>query len=913
LIQPRSVREGEGHAPSPPAVGPKGFMGSISRSSSRPRPRTLARIVASFLSCVALSAPGALAHAGVTGKISGRVLDAKKQPLASANVVIPAARVGAATDADGYFTLLDLPPGAYDVKVSLLGYRSVTTQGVEVTSDHTTRLDVELQEEAVEMQEVVVQAKRPVVETNLTSTRYVLSKEEIGALPVQELQEVVNLQAGVVDGHFRGGRLGEVQYQINGITVNDPYDNKSGIRIDRSLLQEVQVISGNFDAEYGQAMSGVVNAVLKSGGDRLEWNAELLGGDYLYRGIPRRPIEYERHFGSVQNYQLSLSGPTGLPKTTFLLSGRRYLFDDFNWGQRLVNPADFNHEIITGDGKEMPLGYTREWSGLGKVTNRSLANMDFGYEAVWSDVQGRKATNAYRFNPDGLSKQQTFSITHGLDFKHRLTPKTYYSLSLRQNYKNYRDRAYSDLFDPRYDDAGPPVTFAGDPFGFVIGGVEFTRFLQRTNAFVYKAQFTSQVRRDHLLKLGWESQLPTLTFGNDGWLTFTQEQDTTILRRRVDEPPDYPGPKVFKPVQWAAYAQDEMEWSDVTLRAGLRLDYFQSRAFVPSDPANPANAIAGAPLSVQQPTSRKLSFAPRLGISHPVGKDAAVFFAYGHFYQMPGLGDLFGNADYRVLANLQAGTQRFGVLGNPDVGPQRTVAYEFGYKQAVRENLGVDLTLFYKDIRDLLGVEFISTYSAAEYPRFTNVDFGSVVGFTLAVDQRPIGPFSAALDYTWQSALGNSSDARETATRAENGQDPRPRQVPFDWDQRHTLNLTLTLADPKSYVTSAVVRVVSGQPYTPEASGILSTGPEENSGRKPGAVVVDFRGERRLQWAGLKGSAFGRVFNAFDTRFFNGSVFADTGSPYYSRSPNAVLGQLADPNRLYAPRRIEVGLTLGNS
>jgi hypothetical protein len=877
------------------------------------RPRVAATRLAVALAFGVVAAWPGLGTAGTTGKISGRVLDAKKQPLASANVVIPAIRAGTATDADGYYNLLDLPPGSYDVKVSLLGYRSVTNTGVAVTSDQTTRLDVTLPEEAVELQEIVVAAKRPVVETNLTSTRYTVSKEELAALPVQELQEVVNLQAGVVDGHFRGGRLGEVQYQVNGISVNDPYDNKAGLRIDRSLLQEVQVISGNFDAEYGQAMSGVVNAVLKSGGERFEWNVEAYGGDFLYSGTPRRPIEYESRPGSIQNYQASLSGPLGLPKTTFVLSAHRYLFDDYNWGARILNPSDLLDSTITGDGKEVALGYTHEWSGLVKLSNRSLSSMDFGYEALWSHLLGRRVNDKYRFNPDGLAKQETFSITHGFDFKHRLTPKTFYNVSVRQNYKDYTDHVYEDPFDPRYDEAGSPED-ANNPFGYILGGVELTHFVQRTNSLVYKAQLTSQFRRDHLVKFGWESQLPRLTFGNDAHLEYGTLDGRNQLIRHIDEPPDFPAPSEFEPVQWAAYAQDEMEWSDVTLRGGLRLDYFHSRAFIPSDLANPANAISGAPASVPQAATRKLSFSPRLGVSYPVGKDAAVFFAYGHFYQMPGLGEAFGNANYAVLANLQVDQpDQFGVLGNPDIGPQRTVSYEFGYKQAVRENVGLDMTLFYKDIRDLLGVEFVETYTTAEYARFTNVDFGSVVGFTLALDQRPIGPFSATLDYTWQRAIGNSSDPRETATRASAGEDPRPRQVPFDWDQRQTLNLTLTLARPEAYTANAVLKAVSGQPYTPDfSSTLLGFEPEKNSDNKPSAFVVDLRGERHFRWSTLKSSVFARVFNLFDTRFFNGFVFADTGNPYYPSGIEAIVPELLNPNRLYAPRRIEVGVTLAN-
>ena len=103
----------------------------------------------------------------------------------------------------------------------------------------------------------------------------------------------MNLQAGVVEGHFRGGRLGEVQYQVDGVAVNNAFDNKSAFTIDRSILQEVQVISGTFDAEYGQAMSGVVNAVLRTGGEKFQWDGEAFAGGYYYRSDATGLAHYE--------------------------------------------------------------------------------------------------------------------------------------------------------------------------------------------------------------------------------------------------------------------------------------------------------------------------------------------------------------------------------------------------------------------------------------------------------------------------------------------------------------------------------------------------------------------------------------------------------------------------------------------
>ena len=261
---------------------------------------------------------------------------------------------------------------------------------------------------------------------------------------------------------------------------------------------------------------------------------------------------------------------------------------------------------------------------------------------------------------------------------------------------------------------------------------------------------------------------------------------------------------------------------------------------------------------------------------------------------------------------MQAGGISYGVLGNPDIEPERTTQYEFGYKHAVTDFLGFDLSIFYKDIRDLLGVEFVSTYAAAEYARLTNVDFGNVIGFTVAFDQRRIGPFSSTIDYTWQRALGNSSDPRETATRAAAGEDPRPEQIPLNWDQRNTLNATFALQEHDDFSISAVIKYNGGQPYTPSIGSGFGAGLERNSSNKSASLLIDLRAEKFFEIAGLNMSLFARAFNVLDTRFVNGFVFTNTGSPDYSLTPVADQVTLANPNRYFPPRRIELGFSLNS-
>ena len=865
------------------------------------------RSLAALVLC--LLAPSAMA--GVTGKVVGRLLDAKGQPIAAATIQLLGTKLGAFSDAEGRYSIFNVPPGSYEMRIQRLGFSTLLIQDVVVSADQTTNFESTLGEAVIEAPEVVITAKRPPVDLKLTSSQTNVTTEEIELLPIQDLQEIVNLQAGVVEGHFRGGRVGEVQFQVDGVTVNNPYDNSLSMRLDRSILQEVQVISGTFDAEYGQAMSGVVNAVLKDGGDEFELSAEAFGGGFVFPGHEERLVGDDFQPSSVQNYQISVSGPLAQTETTFFASGRYYSFDDYIVGERIFVPTDDsdtqNHVIrASGDGEFVPLGFNREWSGVAKLTNRHFERAKLSYQILANRVESRRSNYAFRFNPDGLSEQSTRSVSHGPDWTHTFGSSTFLDLSLRHNYFSYSDFAFEDLYDPRYDAAGEPEDDETYAIGAIIEGVELTRYWQQTRNYIVKSSLSHQATPEHQLKVGVEIQAPDVEFGVPGHLSLA----SGTLERHVDEPPDFPPVRSYFPRFASSYVQDVIELPDLIVRAGLRVDHFDARSSIPSDPKNPANTISDSLQSYPRDTTAKTVWSPRVGVSYPIEDRAAVHFSYGHFYQYPSLNDLFSNSDYQILANLQAGDAgKYGVLGNPDVRPEKTVQYEIGYKHAFSDDLGVDVTSFYKDIRDLLGVEFVTTYTGAEYYRFTNTDFGNVFGVTTTLDHRRLGPFSLAVDYTWQQALGNSSDPRESATRAEGGEDPRPRLAPFNWDQRHTLNSTLTLQRPGDYSVSAILRAASGQPYTPViGSGGFGSGLVENSGRKPTGVLLDLRAEKSVSTMGNSFNLFARIFNVFDARYFNGFVFNSTGSPDYSRFPKPDEVTLMDPSRYYPPRRIEIGV-----
>jgi outer membrane receptor protein involved in Fe transport len=855
------------------------------------------------------------------GKLSGQVTDAETgEALFGTNVIIEGTTLGAAADINGYYSVLNIRPGTYTVDYRFIGYQTKVVKEVIINADKTTKIDVVLSSEAVQGQTVVVVAEKPVVEFNQTSSVKTISSNEIQSLPVQNLTDIINLQAGTVqtsDGqfHMRGGRGGEIQYQVDGVSINNPFDNSSSLTLDRSIIQEVSVVSGTFDAKYGQAMSGIVNTTLKSGTDKFMFSGEVYGGDYFPTDNATYPNNKDFLPYTVQNYQLSLSGPAYIPNTNFLVSGRRFHNNGYLYGVRRFNPTDKNEIGVgvihpTGDNKKIPMDPYDEWSGQAKLTNTSIKNINLSYVAIVNYYWGKIYDFSYRFNPDGLKDKTTFAINHGLDFTHTLSDKMYYKISVRHDFYDYKEYKYESIYDPRYYESNIPLSIQGYEYGAVVQGVDLGRRIQQTNYLVSKVDFAWQANENNFIEAGIEGQINKLKFGPPGQLIeISDEIGNVYLQPKTFDPVDPRFKKVetYTPRQGAAYIQDRLELGDLVVRAGLRFEIFDPNSYIPSNLQNPANTIVGVPGSVLIKAKIKHTIAPRLGFGFPLTEKSALHFSYGHFYQMPAYSSLFENANYQVLDFLTGGaTYDQDYLGNPDLKPQLTVEYEVGLKQEVTDNLGIDLTFFYKDIRDLLGTQVIETYNFGQYARNTNTDYGSVSGVTVSITQRPVNNFGFTIDYSLQYADGNSSDPRETADRQLGGEDPRPRDIPFNWDQRHTLNLTALYQVTNDFSISTIIKYASGQPYTPEPIGFL-TQQEHNSGRKPNNTTVDLRAEKYFDFNFLNFSVFLRVFNVFNQDYANGDVYSDTGKP--NTSLTLMYGQPIDPNRFAAPRRIEFGFS----
>jgi len=208
-----------------------------------------------------------LVLAGTTGKISGRVLDEiTLVPLPGVNIGIVGTTMGASTDADGYYTILNVSPGTYTVKVSMIGYSDHLIEGVKVNIDQTAKVNVLMKEEVISLGNIVVVAEKKIVKEDVSASITAISNEEIEELPVVSLTEAVGYQAGVEEGLvIRGGEANEALFLVDGLAMRDARNNKPVTSIALSGVSAVSLERGGFNAEYGQVRSGVLNIVTKDG------------------------------------------------------------------------------------------------------------------------------------------------------------------------------------------------------------------------------------------------------------------------------------------------------------------------------------------------------------------------------------------------------------------------------------------------------------------------------------------------------------------------------------------------------------------------------------------------------------------------------------------------------------------------
>ncbi len=913
---------------------------------------------------VAVLAFAAVLHtaaiAGTTGKIAGTVRDAQtKEALVGASVVVEGTRLGAATNIEGYFVILNVPPGKYNLVASSVGYNRKSVTGVSVSVDLTTKQDFDVSSETVQADEVVVTAERPVVKKDLTSSEARVDATTIESLPVSEVGEILSLQAGVtVDRgggiHIRGGRTSEVAYWVDGVSVSDVYNGGQSVTVDNSGIQELQVISGTFNAEYGQAMSGIVNIVTKDGAQDYRGGISAYVGDYasydkeIFYNIDRI------NWLATKNLEASLSGPVvpGSADVTFYLSGRYFKTDGYLYGNRtydtrgralipidsIYNSAGELSYIIPAH-NPVPMSDRERLSGQAKLTFQ-LGSIKLNLSGVGNKTDYRDYSRDWLYVPDGDVKKFSRGYTLSALMTHSLGSSAFYTLNFSYVFNGFKEYLFEDPLDTNQiiDPNLPPnPAYTTNTFG-----TNNHHFKRQTATRVAKFDFTDQVSRLHQLKLGFEGRLHRLyfedystTYDNDIYTSSGQ----TILRHAIP-PRNSPNYEEYtqQPIEFSGYVQDKLEYDNMIVNIGLRFDYFNSRGKVLADPQDPNVYLpaksANQALTLEQRLAKwykdakpKYLLSPRFGISYPITDKGVLHFSYGHFLQIPSFQYLYQKPEFKVTS--ASGIQ--GTYGNADLETQKTVMYEFGLQQQLTSDMSADITAFYRDVRDWVTTATIPVRElenpTTQYTQYVNRDYSNIRGITLSLNKQPTGLLSFNFSYTFQTAEGNNSNPEDEAGAAAGGAEPARFLTPLDWDQTHTANLSVGFSERESWGAFLIGRYGSGLPYTPSVNQAeprgqdAARGIKRNSRRVPENYTFDLRLFKNFNISGVSFSVFAKVFNLFDRRN-EITTYAETGratatpaqlgigSVTGGNRVNTVEQFLVRPDFYSEPREIQFGIEM---
>jgi outer membrane receptor protein involved in Fe transport len=857
-------------------------------------------------------------YAGTTGKMAGAIRDAETgEGLPGVNVIIEGTTLGAGTDADGTYVILNIPPGLYTIVFNYIGYQTIIVRDVRVNIDFTTRLDQNLQQTVLEGETVEVFGERnPLVRQDLTNTQVAVTSETILDLPVDQINQVLALQAGItVDNsgalHIRGGRSNEISYQVNGLSINNPYGNAQGVGLATNAVEEVSVSAGTFSAEYGNALSGVVNYVTKDGGHKYHGSLRAWTGDHLSNNTDVFYNIDENDPFNNHRLEWTLSGPVPLlgNKLTFFTSGVYQNDNGHLYGIRIYNPEDlmlfdgsdisinpfglsfvpgpdntmitnidFSRAGANGDGEIVPM-VTRESLNLtGKLTWKPINEIILSYDLIFDDgnrynrtAQGINAFRRYRFTPDGRPKTTSRNYSHSVGITHTLTQRTFYTLKLGYNQNNALTSVFEDKYDPRYvpsfeDDIQNHIL---PQTAYTAGGMDLARTEEKSESYLAKIDLVSQILNNHELKFGGEyiyhfMDYETFTYQTEPrfpqqffrFVIPNPEEDTTLINYQSYD---------HQPVQFSIYLLDKMELAkQFIFNIGLRYEYFHSRAPYNPDLAGTVDegVAKSANLKFSEP---KHNLMPRLSLSFPITATGIIRFSYGIFYQYPNLRKIYRNP--RFVDNAFNPAPNFGYA---NLEPERSTQYEIGLQQQFTQDLKMDLTVFYKDVTNLIeDREIIAGEVAFSKPFnvYTNISYSKVKGFTASLLKRRSmrSLFSATLDYTFMDGKGAFTDAQKLAINTRTGRSTEQKLVPLDYDRTHVLNGTITIGKTNNWLLSAIGAIRTGTPYTPSLPPQISPiSYEVNSARRPYYRNVDLKLEKFFKARAVRFSVFMQINNLFD-------------------------------------------------
>ena len=843
--------------------------------------RLAAAVAAAVLAGIAPQAVLAQAE----GAIAGRVLDAgSSEGLAAAQVLVDD-RLRAIADTAGHYRARGVRSGWHRVTARMIGYRSVVQDSVFVRAGATVALDFSLETNPLELAPLIVSAPvDPVLDPLATATQQKITAEDLRDLPVSSLEEALALSAGTVGESYRGGRLGEESFILDGLGVKNQLDAANGglgLRIPPDVLSEASLVTNGFSARYGQALSGMVNVVTKEPGE--QWEGRL--------GYETdRPLGGSWDLG-LDRFVAQAGGP---------LVGRVGVVAAIDVAGRLdadpVNapaPSD-PRDPRTESPAVLPHNSGEQWSGLAKFTLPLSDQFTVRLLGLHSEDQSLLYDPAYKYDLALAPAQRlrgdlasghvqyASTPTQGKPLIIDLRAGRFFREFLRGTLSSEVDYAFGALTGRRFHFVGEELARTQNALADPIAGLRAPE-PSSSSPWGVPAFFMGTGSRG---ELGWSQfgetrgQLDVIFGASDrvdlyAGAEVTWQQVHTYQRALGYLPVGDSVPPAavssFSPRGAAGYFEAQLRLDDLAFTGGLRYDQFN----------------AGSELASESRGSRR-RLSPRAAVS-TVLAGATFVASYGRFTQAP---------DYQYLVDAAFDdTTRTGRFrrGNPNIGFEDATQYELSLRVRPTPVTSLRLGVYVKRLDGLvasvpIGIDPDSTI-------FGNADAGNVKGAELLFERELRGGFGLRVAYTLQRAEATATDAfllnRLIAIDPATGDTIRPARAefPLDYDRRHAATVVLRARVPgevgprlfgirplAGLESAAIFRLGSGLPFSRSNAAGDSLIGLPNDSRLPSTMTLDLLVRRPLRLGGARGGVYLDLRNLLNRRNIV-AVRRDTGDP----------------------------------
>ena len=895
--------------------------------------------------------------------IQGTVRDFKTgNPLPGVNVIIKGTYYGAATGSDGNYLITSISPGSYDIEISMVGYKILLKTGVKVEAGAAVTENFDLEQTVLMLgEEVVVIGKKPLFDVDETATLTRISSDDIQNKIVNSVEDILSEQIGVttVDNeiHIRGGRIDESLFIIDGLSIKDPLSGYGGnLFINAESIDNLEIITGGYNAEYGQAMSGVINIRLKEGRDKYEGSFKYSSDNWGFSQ------DSYSHY-NTDRLEFNLGGPSTLfellPKALgFDLPGKFSFFANaYGKGSDTHLPIAAN--VYPHRNWSLPgFSDTQTEEFLDLITPREENDWHLLYKLTWGVTPQKKLSASYDFSLNvnqGFFMPRAFSSTYypyryqeildqyntitresrllNVNWVHTLNPQTFYEVTmgrfLTMEHSAVRDLHWSeylqrlDLEPINYTiqdlDGNVDITLGDE---FYDTGVSSEWYDISSDNYRLDMDWTHQTQSRQKMKAGIE-------------ITYTEMQVLDI-----DEPwtgetglgsnyDAYRAQTTFG----AFYIQDRIVFEGMTINLGLRYDFWFPGKYV-------ENAIADSSIVVITDAARQIfmdetfeffgyrgkgRISPRVGISHPVTDNDVLYFYYGHFSQLP-------TFQYVYAKLTSSSPTTYQVFGNPNLDPKTTVQYELGIKHRFSEDQVLEMKAYWKDMFDYETSQSIRPsnpkYSHMSFLMYLNADYARSRGVEIILKSRLLKNFYADVNFNYSIATGKSSNPNDNLL-VESGQirEKPLNEIYLRWDKPFQIFANLSYNHPTGLGASLRLEYETGRRYT---RAIVDTIREENDveyyqgiyeDEKPYFYIskepttnTDLKLYKRFELGRLSYRLFLDIQNLWDQRIAR-RINPFTGNGYnpgeiipYSMIDNP--NPNYDPSRFLRPRTIELGLQI---